>query len=97
MPFTALLNKNGKALEQVQINLQTDRDLLNFELSQSALESSINIDDLTWPLIASSFFNQTGQANNLIDQQQCEQINSILNLVFGHLESESMMDLQWPF
>ena len=90
--FTALLNKNGLPLE-CSINLQADRDL-NFELSQSALENILNLDDLNWPLIASSFLNQT--PGNLNDQQQCEQINLILNSFLGHIEPQSM-DLQWPF
>ena len=97
MPFTALLNKNGNALEcSIAISFPADPEL-NFELSQSALESLANLDDINWQFIASSFLNQTGQMN-LNDQQQCEQINGLLNEFFGHfgLESE-MSELQWPF
>ena len=74
--FTALLNKNEKPLE-CSINFQTERD--HFELSQSALENILNLDlDLSWPFVASSFLNQTGQDN----QHHCEQINSIFKFSF---------------
>ena len=97
VPFTALLNKNGMALEcSIAISFPADHEL-NFELSQSTLESLANLDDINWQFIASSFLNQTGQVN-LNDQQQCEQINSILNTFFGHFGLESEMEaMQWPF
>lgn len=101
VPFTALLNKNGKALEcSIAISFPADHEL-NFELSQSTLESLVNLDDVNWQFIASTILSQTGQLEggqvNLNDQQQCEQINSILNTFFGHFGLESEMELQWPF
>lgn len=98
VPFTALLNKNGKALEcSIAISFPANHEL-NFELSQSTLESLMNLtDDVNWQFFVSSLLNQTGQLDGQVNLNDQQQINSILNTVFGHFGLESEMELQWPF